>query len=369
MSIAELLVGDAAPKLELAEFLEGEPVDGFAPGTTTVVEFWAPWCGPCVSGIPHLSALQARYPQVVVLGVAVQPWGDVQGFVRGQGDAMAYRVALDAPPAEGRRTGPTHRAWCDASFQTGIPASFIVDGGGRVAWIGHPMELDEPLAAIVEGRWDLAAEAEAEAYRDRIVRTKVRETARMFEEASRCGKAEDRAGVVRAFDETFAAHPELERKYSTFKLRALFSLDQAEAVTYARHLIAAAPGGDETPFSVGSVLCGLVQGDLDAKKPVDPAVAAFAVEAMLQAEHAVLTQCDGAAERVWVLTTLAQALLTAGQADAAQARARAARDLAETAGLEAARLARIDALLERCAAAAPMPEMVCADGVCRIGPA
>ena len=28
---------------------------------------------------------------------------------------------------------------------------------GQVAWIGHPMRMDEPLAEIVNGTWDLAS--------------------------------------------------------------------------------------------------------------------------------------------------------------------------------------------------------------------
>ena len=49
----------------------------------------------------------------------------------------------------------------EASNQRGIPTSFIVNGEGQVAWIGHPMTMDEPLKEIVAGTWDLAAAAEA----------------------------------------------------------------------------------------------------------------------------------------------------------------------------------------------------------------
>ncbi|MCJ2074995.1 TlpA family protein disulfide reductase [Methylobacterium sp. E-016] len=373
MSNTELLVGDVAPKLQLGPFLKGEPVEAAVPGTVAVVEFWSPTCGPCVASIPHLTALQAAHPEVVVLGIALGPSERVKDFVHGQGEAMAYRVALDAPRADGEAGGSSYQAWCEASFRKGIPASFIVDRGGRIAWIGHPMELDEPLAAVLEGRWDLAAKAEA--YRDMIVRTKTREAARLQAEIMRHARAGDRAAMLRTYDEHFAADPELERVEGNAKLRLMFWEGRPDILDYARHLIAASPGDDKAHFQVGSMLCRSVQGDLEAKKPVDPSIAAFAVEAMLQAEHAVLARSDGAGERVEALATLAQALLTAGQADAAQARARAARDLAETAGLAPEWLAGTDALLERCAtaasvaAAAPTPEMVCADGVCRIGPA
>ena len=42
----------------------------------------------------------------------------------------------------------------EASNQQGIPTSFIVGKTGVIEWIGHPMELDEPLEAVVNDSWD-----------------------------------------------------------------------------------------------------------------------------------------------------------------------------------------------------------------------
>ena len=38
-------IGDPAPKLEVKEFVKGDPVKQFDKGKTYVVEFWATWCG------------------------------------------------------------------------------------------------------------------------------------------------------------------------------------------------------------------------------------------------------------------------------------------------------------------------------------
>src|SRR5262249_14844455 len=51
-------------------------------------------------------------------------------------------------------------------LRQGIPAVFVVDGEGRIAWIGVPNDLDEPLARIVAGTWDLKREARE--YRNRL---------------------------------------------------------------------------------------------------------------------------------------------------------------------------------------------------------
>jgi len=86
---------------------------------------------------------------------------------------MRYRVAVDVVPAptegtENRRTwasehGATSILWLKSSgwLEQGIPVAFVVDGEGRIAWIGEPKELDEPLAQIVAGTWDLEKERAA----------------------------------------------------------------------------------------------------------------------------------------------------------------------------------------------------------------
>src|SRR6185436_1636477 len=67
---ATLKVGDAAPKLQIAKWVQGEPVKELAPGTTYIVEFWATWCGPCRETIPHLNALHEKFKDkgLVVIG-------------------------------------------------------------------------------------------------------------------------------------------------------------------------------------------------------------------------------------------------------------------------------------------------------------
>ena len=44
---------------------------GLRPGKNYVVEFWATWCGPCKTSIPHLSDIQKRTPRVTFIGVSI----------------------------------------------------------------------------------------------------------------------------------------------------------------------------------------------------------------------------------------------------------------------------------------------------------
>jgi thiol-disulfide isomerase/thioredoxin len=151
----ELAIGDSAPGLQVQEFVKGEPVKQFEKGKIYVVEFWATWCGPCRESIPHLTKLQQENKNVTFIGVSVdEETGEVKPFVDKMGDKMDYRVAIDT--REGKN-GRMAQAWLEASGQEGIPAAFVVNGDGKVAWIGHPGDLEQPLVQIVAGKWDLVA--------------------------------------------------------------------------------------------------------------------------------------------------------------------------------------------------------------------
>ena len=78
----------------------------------------------------------------------------VAAFVKKMGDQMTYRVALDDKSQD--KDGVMAVNWMKAADQNGIPTAFIVNQQGRIAWIGHPMELNEQiLEDILAGRFDI----------------------------------------------------------------------------------------------------------------------------------------------------------------------------------------------------------------------
>ncbi|MFN0008230.1 MAG: redoxin family protein [Planctomycetota bacterium] len=162
-----LVVGLPAPQLQIEKWVKGSPVAGFEKGKVYVVEFWATWCGPCIAGMPHLSALQRQYRDkgVTFIGVtSADTRGNdlpaVEAMVEDKGDVMDYTVAWDSGRA-------TSEAYMKAAARNGIPCCFLVDAAGKIAYIGHPMFLDLPMEQVVAGTWDIekgnAAIAEAEA--------------------------------------------------------------------------------------------------------------------------------------------------------------------------------------------------------------
>ena len=64
-------VGDPAPELKAAQWVKHGPVDALDPAQTYVVEFWATWCGPCRSTIPHLTQMARQFTNVTFIGMNV----------------------------------------------------------------------------------------------------------------------------------------------------------------------------------------------------------------------------------------------------------------------------------------------------------
>jgi thiol-disulfide isomerase/thioredoxin len=155
---AKLTFGDPAPKLQVAKWVQGEPVKAFDTNHVYIVEFWATWCGPCRASIPHLNELWQKFRDRGLIAIGQDVWEQnddgVAPFVKKMGDQMTYRVALDDKSSDTK--GAMAVTWMDAADQNGIPTAFIVNQHGRIAWIGHPMELDEKtLEDILAGRFDI----------------------------------------------------------------------------------------------------------------------------------------------------------------------------------------------------------------------
>lgn len=189
-ALAGLSVGDPAPKWHVDEWVKGKPISlDDAKGRITVVEFWATWCGPCVESIPHLTELQKQYADkgVTIIGFTDEDPDNaldkVKEFVGKQGDKIGYAIAFE-------KGDKTNEAYMKAADQMGIPTAFVIEKGGRIAWIGHPMSgLDEVLQQLTEGTYDLE------------LATKVFPLERKMQEASWAGEPEE---AIRYADEIIA---------------------------------------------------------------------------------------------------------------------------------------------------------------------
>jgi len=281
----ELTMGSKAPKLEVSRFIKGDTVKGFEQGKTYVVEFWATWCGPCLATIPHLTKLQKEYKDVTFIGVAIyeEDQEKVEAFVEKMGDKMDYRVALDSVAEDAQPDdGAMVKGWMNPAEQRGIPASFIVNGDGVIAWIGHPGEIDEPLEQIATGKWDLVAEVKkakaivAERKKIEAIMTKV---SKLYHEFQETGDSEE---LLKELDAAAKEIPARATRFSLIKFQALSgpkgNVDQA--LQLGAEILESDVGTDAEVLN--NIAWMLVSPQRD--KTADPKLLKFALKVAMKAD-------------------------------------------------------------------------------------
>ena len=277
----ELRVGDRAPPLAVQKFLKGEPIAELETGRPYVVVFWATWSSLSRISMPYLSDLQKKYPEVPFIAVSIweQEPAAVEPFVKEMGERIAFRVAVDAVPEGADRShGRMARAWMQAAGQSRLPTVFVMDAGGRIAWVGHPMSLGKALAEIVASRWDPKAAAAA-FEQDQARKLKRIDVADRVARARRMGNVRE---AVKFIDQAIADNPESERTLGPQKYFALASRngDPDAARAYGKRLV-------ETVLSQdGNALNNFAWSLVDpAGPPAGPAAAQLALEAALRADQ------------------------------------------------------------------------------------
>lgn len=237
-------IGNPAPALHVQEWIKGSPIQQMEKGRIYVVEFWATWCKPCRAAMPHLSTLARTYEdKITVIGMDVYetdntPVEKIRAFVDSMGDKMDYHVAIDD---DNRMVDE----WLVASGEkeNGIPRSFVVDAEGRLAWMGHPSDLDTVLRKIVANHWDIS---EALAQRSEKRRLKELDIAAGYRimyppDVFKPGYVERPDSALLVLAEIVKDEPKLKYAPSvTFHtFSSLLKIDQAKAYAYGREILTA----------------------------------------------------------------------------------------------------------------------------------
>jgi thiol-disulfide isomerase/thioredoxin len=128
-------VGDKAPKINVTDYLLNSPKDKNFENKFIVLEFWATWCAPCLSAVPHLNDLQSKYndrDDLVFLSLTYEKPEKVKRTL----EKVKFNTIVISD-----QTKQT-----ESNFNVkGIPHTVLIDNRGIIKWIGTPMELTASL--------------------------------------------------------------------------------------------------------------------------------------------------------------------------------------------------------------------------------
>lgn len=260
--VETLGIGSPAPPLDLEHWVQDgngffKPVTNFETGKVYVVEFWATWCPPCVDSMPHLAELQQKYrgQGVQIISISDEPLETVEAFLKREvagadGEPTTFEQITAAYSLTTDPDRSAHEAYMEASQQQGIPTAFIVGKDGTIQWIGHPMELDEPLEQVVQGSWD--REAFAELYVAKQTFSTV------IQQVTRLANQGDFAAAIAAIDTQLQKKlpAEIESRLVTVKhqLKLMGGIIDEEVSAFFEQQLAAAEGDAIGVARIGMML-------------------------------------------------------------------------------------------------------------------
>jgi peroxiredoxin len=133
----------AAPPFDLPDLNGGRVSLASLEGKVLVVDFWATWCGPCITEIPEYAEFwRKNQPRgVEVLGVVMESGSpdEILDFVREY--RIPYRQLLGNDEVAG-----------EFGVNQGLPTTFVIDGKGmiRSKILGSPPTKFEKLQETVD---------------------------------------------------------------------------------------------------------------------------------------------------------------------------------------------------------------------------
>lgn len=309
----DLNIGDQAPALDVEHWVSNgdgnfKEVTEFKEGNVYVVEFWATWCGPCIASMPHLSELQEKHAKngLQIISISDEDLETVEEFLEGdvRGGEGTYAELTSVYCLTTDPDGESQEQYLQAAGENGIPTAFIVGKDGRIEWIGHPMEIDEPIEAVLNDSWDreaFVAEREKKQADQKIMQEVMSELNELMGD-------EDTEGALELIDSKIGELESDEAKgfLGQIRLQILMMTGGEEAVKAFSEFV---EENKEDSMLLNQIAWAIVEQDMQGEE-VDEAMINAAAKA---AQFAV----DAAPEDGAILDTLAHLLYMQGDLDKA----------------------------------------------------
>ena len=158
------VIGSKARPLKYERWIEldgkFDPIQTFEKDQVYVVEFWATWCEPCMPALLKTRDLQIAYgDKAKFINVSDGPEKRIKDVLErldekdDSGARSLQSVLRFATTGEGEFEDWINQLFDQKDLIQMIPTAVIVGRSGQIAWIGHPRDIDVPLAKVVEGSW------------------------------------------------------------------------------------------------------------------------------------------------------------------------------------------------------------------------
>jgi thiol-disulfide isomerase/thioredoxin len=119
----EGLEGQAPPPLKLTNWINAEPMTlESLKGKVVMLDFWATWCGPCLSAVPHTNELMEKYGDqgLQIIGVCSS-----NGAEKMADTVKRYKIKYPVAADVGRHTVDAYRV-------NGYPDYYFIDRFGKL---------------------------------------------------------------------------------------------------------------------------------------------------------------------------------------------------------------------------------------------